>query len=135
MQSVNVHLAVANVATSMAFLEKVFGFTRGVVLPDAEDQVRYAEMRHGDVVVMLIRKGRPRGGRHRPRRVPVGTGDLQEARAFRLAAFALNLATRSISLAGTGSESGKRKVPLLALNGASFSPMADISSSVAGYSE
>ena len=57
MQSVNVYLAVADVAASMAFLEKAFGFTRGVVLPDAADQLRYAEMRHGDVVVMLIRKG------------------------------------------------------------------------------
>jgi uncharacterized glyoxalase superfamily protein PhnB len=57
MQSVNVYLAVANVAASMAFLEQAFGFTRGVVLPDADGQSRYAEMRHGDVVVMLIRKG------------------------------------------------------------------------------
>src|SRR4029077_6942819 len=29
----------------------------GVVLPDADGQLRYAEMHHGESVVMLIRKG------------------------------------------------------------------------------
>jgi uncharacterized glyoxalase superfamily protein PhnB len=56
MQAINTYLAVANVAASMAFFEKAFGFTRGVVLPDADGQLRYAEMRHGESVVMLIRK-------------------------------------------------------------------------------
>jgi uncharacterized glyoxalase superfamily protein PhnB len=41
----------------MTFLERAFGFARGVVLPDTDGHVRYAEMRHGDSVVMLIRKG------------------------------------------------------------------------------
>ena len=57
MQSVNAYLAVANVAASMAFMERAFGFSRGVVLPDPDGQLRYAEMRHGDSVLMLIRKG------------------------------------------------------------------------------
>jgi uncharacterized glyoxalase superfamily protein PhnB len=33
MQAVNTYLAVANVNASMEFLERAFGFTRGVVLP------------------------------------------------------------------------------------------------------
>ena len=57
MHPINTYLAVANVGASMEFLERAFGFTRGVVLPDADGQLRYAEMRHGDSVVMLIRKG------------------------------------------------------------------------------
>lgn len=57
MQAINAYLAVANVAASMAFLETAFGFSRGVVLPDAGGELRYAEMRHGESVVMLIRKG------------------------------------------------------------------------------
>jgi uncharacterized glyoxalase superfamily protein PhnB len=57
MQAVNTYLAVANVNASIQFLEKAFGFTRGVVLPGADGQPRYAEMRHGDSVVMLIPKG------------------------------------------------------------------------------
>ncbi len=57
MQAVNTYLAVANVNASMQFLEKAFGFTRGVILPGADGQPRYAEMRHGDSVVMLIPKG------------------------------------------------------------------------------
>ena len=57
MQPINSYLAVANVGASMAFLEKAFGFTRGVVLPGADGQVRYAEMRHGDAVLMLVPKG------------------------------------------------------------------------------
>jgi uncharacterized glyoxalase superfamily protein PhnB len=57
MQTINTYLAVANVAASMAFLEKALGFSRGVVLPDTDGQLRYAEMRHGESVVMLIRKG------------------------------------------------------------------------------
>jgi uncharacterized glyoxalase superfamily protein PhnB len=57
MQAVNPYLAVANVAATMQFMERALGFSRGVVLPDAEGQLRYAEMRHGDSVVMLVRKG------------------------------------------------------------------------------
>jgi uncharacterized glyoxalase superfamily protein PhnB len=57
MQSVNPYLAVANVAATMAFMERALGFTRGVVLPETDGQLRYAEMRHGDSVVMLVRKG------------------------------------------------------------------------------
>ena len=57
MQAINPYLAVANVAATVAFMERALGFARGVVLPDADGQLRYAEMRHGDSVVMLIRKG------------------------------------------------------------------------------
>jgi uncharacterized glyoxalase superfamily protein PhnB len=57
MQAVNTYLAVANVNATMEFLQNVFGFTRGVVLPGTDGQPRYAEMRHGDSVVMLIPKG------------------------------------------------------------------------------
>ncbi len=57
MQAVNTYLAVANVTASMEFLERAFGFARGVVLPDPDGQLRYAEMRRGHSVVMLIRKG------------------------------------------------------------------------------
>ena len=57
MQALNTYLAVANVHASIAFLEKAFGFSRGVVLSDADGKARYAEMRHGNSVVMLIRKG------------------------------------------------------------------------------
>ena len=49
----------ANVNASMEFLERAFAFTRGVVLPDTDGQVRYAEMRHGDSVIMLVRRGDP----------------------------------------------------------------------------
>ena len=65
MHPINTYLAVANVGASMDFLERAFGLTRGVVLPDADGQIRYAEMRHGKSVVMLIRKGdatTPTGG-------------------------------------------------------------------------
>src|SRR5688500_20025178 len=57
MQAVNAYLAVANVAATIAFMERAFGFSRGVVLPDPDGQLRYAEMRHGESVLMLIRKG------------------------------------------------------------------------------
>jgi uncharacterized glyoxalase superfamily protein PhnB len=57
MQAINTYLAVANVLASMQFLERAFGFTRGVVLADNDGQPRYAEMRHGGSVVMLIRRG------------------------------------------------------------------------------
>jgi uncharacterized glyoxalase superfamily protein PhnB len=57
MQAVNPYLAVANVAATMEFMERAFGFVRGVVLPETDGQLRYAEMRHGDSVVMLVRKG------------------------------------------------------------------------------
>jgi uncharacterized glyoxalase superfamily protein PhnB len=65
MQSVNAYRAVANVTASMEFLEQAFGFARGVVLPDADGKLRYAEMRHGNSVVMLVPKGddtSPTGG-------------------------------------------------------------------------
>jgi uncharacterized glyoxalase superfamily protein PhnB len=57
MQAVNTYLAVANVGASMTFLERAFGFTRGVVLPDNDGQIRYAEMRHGGSAIMLVPKG------------------------------------------------------------------------------
>jgi uncharacterized glyoxalase superfamily protein PhnB len=57
MQNVNAYLAVANVAASMEFLEQAFGFTHGVTLAEPDGQLRYAEMRHGESVLMLIRKG------------------------------------------------------------------------------
>lgn len=57
MQAVNPYLAVANVSATMDFLERALGFQRGVVLPDPDGQLRYAEMRHGQSVVMLVRKG------------------------------------------------------------------------------
>src|SRR5438046_9124749 len=57
MQAVNTYLAVANVNASIEFLERTFGFTRGVVLPGPDGQPRYAEMRHGGSVVMLVPKG------------------------------------------------------------------------------
>jgi uncharacterized glyoxalase superfamily protein PhnB len=57
MQAVNTYLAVANVKATIEFLERALGFTRGVVLPDASGQLRYAEMRHKESVVMLIPKG------------------------------------------------------------------------------
>ena len=57
MQTLNAYLAVANVNASMQFLERAYGFSRGVVLAGTDGQPRYAEMRHGDSVVMLIPKG------------------------------------------------------------------------------
>ncbi|MBI2188684.1 MAG: VOC family protein [Acidobacteria bacterium] len=57
MRAINSHLAVANVAASVEFLERAFGFTRGVALADTDGRLRYAEMWHHDSVVMLIRKG------------------------------------------------------------------------------
>jgi len=57
MQSINAYLAVANVAATVDFLERALGFSRGIVLADADGQLRYAEMRHGGSVVMLVRKG------------------------------------------------------------------------------
>jgi uncharacterized glyoxalase superfamily protein PhnB len=57
MQAINTYLAVANVNATMEFLQTAFGFSRGVVLSGTDGQPRYAEMRHGDSVVMLIPKG------------------------------------------------------------------------------
>src|SRR5262245_40380972 len=57
MQALNAYLAVANVNASMEFLEQAFGFSRGVVVAGTDGQPRYAEMRHGDSVVILIPKG------------------------------------------------------------------------------
>jgi uncharacterized glyoxalase superfamily protein PhnB len=65
MQAVNTYLAVANVSATVTFLERAFGFSRGVVLPDSDGQLRYAEMRHGASVIMIVRKGddaTPTGG-------------------------------------------------------------------------
>ena len=57
MQAISPYLAVANVAASMEFMERAFSFQRGVVLADPDGQLRYAEMRHGDSAVILVRKG------------------------------------------------------------------------------
>jgi len=57
MQAISPYLAVANVAATMQFMERAFGFVPGVVLKDGDGQFRYAEMRHGESVVMLVRKG------------------------------------------------------------------------------
>ena len=57
MQSVNTYLAVANIAATLEFLERAFGFVRGVTLADGDGQLRYAEVRHGESVLMLIRRG------------------------------------------------------------------------------
>jgi uncharacterized glyoxalase superfamily protein PhnB len=57
MQPICSYLAVANVTASIEFLEQAFGFVRGVALADAEGQTRYAEMRHGTAVVVLVRRG------------------------------------------------------------------------------
>jgi uncharacterized glyoxalase superfamily protein PhnB len=56
MSPISSYLAVANVTASIEFLERAFGFVRGVVLADPEGQLRYAEMRHGNAVVILVRK-------------------------------------------------------------------------------
>ena len=57
MQTINTYLAVANIGATMSFLEKAFGFSRSVALPDTDGQLRYGEMRLGESVVMLVRKG------------------------------------------------------------------------------
>ena len=57
MPALSTYLAVVNVRASVDCLERAFGFSRGVVLPDPDGQLRYAEMRHGGSVIMLIRKG------------------------------------------------------------------------------
>src|SRR5574341_742214 len=57
------------------------------------------------------------------------------ALARRIASLARNLATRSMSLTGTGSENGKRNVPLLTLYVVRAPLKAATSSSLAGYSE
>ncbi len=57
MQAVSPYLAVANVHASMRFLEQTLGFVPAIVLKDTGGQPRYAEMRKGEVVVMLVRKG------------------------------------------------------------------------------
>jgi uncharacterized glyoxalase superfamily protein PhnB len=67
MQPISTYLAVANVTATMEFLETVMGFVRGVALADADGQFRYAEMRHGDACVMLVRRGdelSPSNGAH-----------------------------------------------------------------------
>ena len=40
MLPINSYLAVANVTASIEFLERAFGFTRGVVLADRDGQLR-----------------------------------------------------------------------------------------------
>lgn len=57
MQPLSTYLAVANVSASLAFLEQTFGFSRGVTLPDADGQLKYAEVRHGQAAVILVRRG------------------------------------------------------------------------------
>lgn len=57
MLPISPYLAVANVLASVDFLERALGFARGVALTDPDGQLRYAEMRHGDSVVVLVRKG------------------------------------------------------------------------------
>lgn len=57
MQAVSPYLAVANVHASMRFLEQTLGFVPAIVLKDPGGQPRYAEMRKGEVVIMLVRKG------------------------------------------------------------------------------
>jgi hypothetical protein len=57
MQAINTFLAVANVRASMTFLERALGFVPGVVLLDADNQPRYAEMQRDGAVVMLTRRG------------------------------------------------------------------------------
>jgi lactoylglutathione lyase len=59
MHPVNTYLAVENVAASIEFLERALGFSRGVVLAEPGSSPRYAEMRHGNSVIMLVRKGDP----------------------------------------------------------------------------
>ena len=75
MQAVNTYLAVANVRASMAFLEQSIGFTPTLTLPDADGQPRYAELRKGTTVIMLVRKGdatAPGGGAAAARRFGAG---------------------------------------------------------------
>ena len=57
MQAISAYLAVANVGATAEFLERAFGFARGVVLSDPDGHPRYAEMRQGQSTVMLVRKG------------------------------------------------------------------------------
>src|SRR5688572_7839618 len=57
MQAVNAYLAVADVRATVDFMQRVLGFAPGVVLAEPDGQLRYAEMRHGESVVMLIRQG------------------------------------------------------------------------------
>ncbi len=59
MPAVNAYLAVANVGATIDFLQRAFGFARGVTLADTDGQLRYAEMRHGDSAVMLVRHADP----------------------------------------------------------------------------
>jgi len=54
MHEISAYLGVADVSASMEFLERTFGFTRGVVLPDEAGAIRYAEMRHGASAVVLV---------------------------------------------------------------------------------
>ena len=56
MQAVSPYLAVANVKASMRFLESTLGFAPAIVLLDPGGQPRYAEMRKGEIVIMLVRK-------------------------------------------------------------------------------
>jgi len=81
MQAVNAYLAVANVAASIEFLERAFGFARGVVLPDPDGQLRYAEMRHGASVVMLVRKSDHATATHGAAALYTYVGDVDAALA------------------------------------------------------
>jgi uncharacterized glyoxalase superfamily protein PhnB len=65
MQAVSPYLAVVNVRASMLFLEQTLGFVSTIALSDADGQLRYAEMKKGETIVMLVRKGdqsAPAGG-------------------------------------------------------------------------
>lgn len=65
MQAVSPFLAVANVQASMRFLEQTLAFAPALVLLDGGGQPRYAEMRKGEMAIMLVRKGdgtAPAGG-------------------------------------------------------------------------
>lgn len=56
MQPISAYLAVPSVDASIAFLEQAFGFTQGVVLAAPDGGTRYAEMRHGTSVVVLVQQ-------------------------------------------------------------------------------
>jgi uncharacterized glyoxalase superfamily protein PhnB len=56
MHAINTYLPVANISATIEFLERAFGFSRGVVLPDTDGHPRYAEMHHAESVVILVRK-------------------------------------------------------------------------------
>ena len=104
MQSINTYRAVENVGASMEFLGRAFGFTRGVVLADAEGQPRYAEMHHGSSVVML-----GNGLQVLPQRPAMRTGsaEAEAPNASPKAAFGLS------AIVGFANTDGWSAVPLV----------------------